>query len=69
MNFLAEQKHTHTLWRTYGYQRGQGRGGVDLGLGLAHVHRGLWNDWPTGSCCIAQRTLPSVLNHLCRKGI
>ena len=25
-------------------------------LGLACTHCGIWNDWPTGTCCIAQRT-------------
>ena len=28
MNFFSEQKQTHRLWKTYGYQRGQvGEGG------------------------------------------
>ena len=25
------------------------------------AHWGIWNDWPTGACCIAQETLPNIL--------
>ena len=40
MNLLAEQKQTHRLRKTYGYQRGQvGVGeGLTGGLGLAYTH-------------------------------
>ena len=31
------------------------------GLGLAYAHIGLWNDWPTGTCCKAQSTLANIL--------
>ena len=37
MNLFAEQKQTHRLLKTYGYQRGQmgvGEGGVDWGFGM-----------------------------------
>ena len=29
--------------------------------GLAYAHWGIWNYWPTWTCCIAKRTLPSIL--------
>ena len=35
------------------------REGWTGGLGLAYEHWSIWNDWPTGTCCIAQRTLPN----------
>ena len=25
------------------------------------THRGIWNDWPTEMCCIAQRTLHNIV--------
>ena len=31
------------------------------GLGLAYAHWGVWNDWPTGTWCIAQWILPNIL--------
>ena len=31
------------------------------GLELACVHCGICNDWPTGTCRTAQRTLPNIL--------
>ena len=31
------------------------------GLGLTHAHCGVWNDWPTGTCCIEQGTPPNIL--------
>ena len=36
MNLFAEQKQTHRLWKTYGYQRGQVGGweGWTGGFGL-----------------------------------
>ena len=59
MNFFAEQKQTHRV-----FQRGQvaavGRDGLGV-WGLTYTHWGMWNDWPTGTCYIAQATLPSVL--------
>ena len=30
---------------------------------------GIWNDWPTETCYIAQRTLPNNHDNLCRKRI
>ena len=56
----------HRLWKqTYDYQR-RWRGAVvwegwTRGLGLAYARRGIWNDWPSGTCCIAQRTLSNIL--------
>ena len=43
MNLLAEQKQTHRLRKTYGYQTGQvqGEGGVDGGLGWKSSTTGL----------------------------
>ena len=37
MNFFAEQKLTHRLWKTYGYQRKQvaGRDGLEVWDGSA----------------------------------
>ena len=32
---------------------GEGKTG---GLGLACAHRGIWNDWSTGICCIAEKS-------------
>ena len=31
------------------------------GLGLTCAPCGIWNDWPTGTCSIAQGTLPNIL--------
>ena len=63
MNLFAEQKQTHRLEqlmvtkgdRLRGWEKWTG------GLGLACAHGSIQNDWPTGICCIAQRTLPSIL--------
>ena len=38
-----------------------GAGGMDWGLGLAHAHGAIRNDWPKETCCTARRTPPSVL--------
>ena len=32
-----------------------------MGWGLTYAYRGTGNDWPTGTCCIAQRIPPSIL--------
>ena len=42
--------------------KGTGRGGEGWtgGLGLAYAHRGMWNDWSTGTYCIAQRPLSNI---------
>ena len=37
------------------------RDGWPGGLGLTYAHWGIWNDWPMGTCCIAQRTQPNIL--------
>ena len=42
-------------------ERGQVWGGMDGGWGMAGAHCGIWNDWPMGTCCMAQRTLPNIL--------
>ena len=63
MNLFAEEKQTQTLknlWLPKGAGSGWGRGWTG-DLGLAYAHGGTWNDWPMGTCCIAQRTLPNVL--------
>ena len=31
------------------------------GLGLADAHFGIWNDWPRGTCLVAERTSPKIL--------
>ena len=66
MNLFAEEKQTHRLGITYGSQRGWvGEGGYGLGVWDWHPHNevyGMIGQWaPVGTCCIAQRTLPSVL--------
>ena len=38
---------------------GGGRDGFRIWIG--YTHRGIWNNWPLETCCIAQGTLPSVL--------
>ena len=39
MNFFAEQKQTHRLWKqTYGYQRGQMAGRDGLGVWDWHIY-------------------------------
>ena len=61
MNLFSGQEQTHKLRKqTYGYQRGQVGGWIG-GLGLAYAHCGIWNDWPTETCCVAQGTLPNIL--------
>ena len=57
MNLSAEQKETHRLQKNLRLPKGTvgGSGGRDYRFGT-----GIWNDWLTGTCCIAQ-TLPSVL--------
>ena len=41
----------------------KGRGGERDGLGLWdwYMHTEIWYDWPTGTCCIAQRMLLNIL--------
>ena len=34
--------------------------GITWALG-AYVHWGIWNDWPIGTFCTAQWTLPNIL--------
>ena len=41
-------------------EEGGGEGGIG-GLRFAYSHCGIWNDWPIGTCCIAQGTLPNIL--------
>ena len=38
-----------------------GREGGTGGGGLAYAHCGTWHDWPTGTCSIAEGTLPNIL--------
>ena len=35
------------------------RDGWGFRVGIGHYY--IWNDWPTGTCCIAWRTLPNIL--------
>ena len=52
---LADLEKKFTV--TKGDRWGEGWTG---GWRLACAHSGLWNDWPMGTCCIAQGTLPSI---------
>jgi len=61
MNLFAEQKQTRRVWKHMVTKEDGGGGGIDRGLGLAYAHWGLWNNWPMGTCCRAQRTLPNIL--------
>ena len=41
----------------------------DLGIAI-YVHCGLWNYWPTGTCCIARGALPNILcSSMCKKNL
>ena len=50
-------------WDNLWLPKGTGGGGLGWtgSLGLAYAHWGIWNDWPVGTCCIAQGTLPNIL--------
>ena len=62
MKVFTKQKQTHRLQNeTYGYQRGQMGEGWTGGSGLAYAHYCIWNRWSTGTCYIAQKTLPNIL--------
>ena len=66
MNLPAEQKQTRRHRKqTYDYQRGQD--GWIGSLGLAYAHCGIWNDFPTGTSCIA--LYPIFYNNLYGKRI
>ena len=57
-----QNRKTHGLWKhAYDYQREWWGEGWTGGLGSAHAPWGVWNDWPTGTCSVAQGTLPHVL--------
>ena len=50
---IAEQKQIQTLKTNLRLPKGAGGvGGMDWGFGI-----GVWNDWPMGTCRIAQGTL------------
>ena len=64
VNLFTKQKQTHRLRKqTYDYQggKGVGREGWTGGLGLAYAHYCMQKGWSTGTCCIAQGTLPNIL--------
>ena len=66
MNLFAEEKQTHKLLKTYGYQRGQvqGVGGMDWGfrIGICTLrYMEIWNNWPKGTCYIEHRELYPIL--------
>lgn len=63
MNLPAEQKQTHRFEKKLtGYQRGQAVGRDGLGVCDWHMHnKGIWNDWPMGTCSIARGTLLIIL--------
>ena len=39
------------------------------GLGLAYAHCGIWNNWPVGTCCVAQGFYPTFCDNLYGKTI
>ena len=55
---LQNRNRLKKLMVTQGDRWGEGWTG---GVGLAYAHWGLWNGWPMGTCCLAQRTLPNIL--------
>ena len=69
MNLFAEQKQDSQVLKNLQLPKGMGVGwgwgGGGEGwagcLGLARAHGGIWNDWPMGTCCTAQRILPNIL--------
>ena len=61
---IAEQRQTHRLENKLMVTTGDKWwwwGGRDWSLGLAQARYDIWNDWPTGTCDIAQGTLPNIL--------
>ena len=60
MNFFAEQKQTNQFEKLM-VTKGDRLGVGGLNWGLAYAHGGIWNNWRMGTCCIAQKTLPSIL--------
>ena len=42
-------------------KRDGGWEGCSGSLGVAYVHCGVFNKWPTQNSCIAQGTLPSIM--------
>ena len=61
--YCRTETYLQTLKTNHSYQSGQVEEGEGWtgGLGLAYVHCGIWNDWPTATCCIAQGTLHNIL--------
>ena len=62
-NSFAEQKQIQSLKNLW-LPKGTGWGGRKEwtgGLGLANEYSDIWNDWPMGSCYLAQRTLSNIL--------
>ena len=59
MNLFPEQKDSQTLKTNSWLPKGTAGGGKGwtTGLGLAYAHCGIWNDWPPGTCCVAQGIL------------
>ena len=59
MNLFAKQKRLtdfeNKLMVTKGYRCWGGRDGMGV------LHTEIYGDWPTVTCCIAQRTLPHIL--------
>ena len=61
MNLFAEQNRLIDFENEFMVSKGDRRGeGWTGGLGLAYAHCGIWNDWPTGNCCIAQESLQNL---------
>ena len=52
---------SQTLKTNFWLRKRQVWGAGGLGIWDQHMHTGIWNDRPTGTCCITQRTLPNIL--------
>ena len=54
-HFYKTEKDPQTLKTNSWLPKGTGWGeGLIGGLGMVYAHYCLWNEWSTGSCCIAQ---------------
>ena len=61
VNLFSKLKQTHRLQKQiYGYQREGGWGGWIGDVALAYAHYCTWNRCSTGTCYIAQGTLPNI---------
>ena len=63
MNLFADNRETdsQTLTTKLWLPKENRQGVWTEGLGLAYALCGIQNDWPMGTCCIAQRTLHNII--------